>query len=219
LRTTKHHPRASALLYPITEDGPVDATWWRRFEAGLAKGYTLLQLRIRNEPVGRWRTIAEQAAGICGAVGCEVMLNLPTVNDPVRNDKATNTRGLSQAVAWVEEFDFAGIHLPASALMGLEDNPFAQVHAGKRRLLAASCHCPEELQHAERIGADWVCLSPVRPTSSHPGAPALGMETFRDWTSACRLPVYGLGGLSPEDLDLIRAAGGQGVAGISAFWG
>lgn len=205
-------------LYPITPLGPMDAAWWMAFTSGLGRGYSLVQLRVRNEPETRWRSVMEQAADLCGALGCKVMLNLPVRSDPAGKGNVPGADGLGEAIAWVEEFGFAGIHVPAAAFKALGVNPFLREPAANRRLLAASCHSPAELQHAERIGADWVCLSPVRPTSSHPGAPALGMDTFRDWTSACRLPVYGLGGLGPEDLGLVRAAGGQGVAGISAFW-
>jgi 8-oxo-dGTP diphosphatase len=97
--------------------------------------------------------------------------------------------------------------------MSQKQRPLAQ-----RFLLGASCHSLEELHHAEQIGADWACLSPVNRTTSHPASTPLGMETFSSWVSAVRLPVYGLGGLAEADLPCVRAAGGQGVAGLSAFW-
>lgn len=201
-------------IYPITPNGPLDAPWWKHFNSGLSRGYTLVQLRIRNEPEAGKRATVELAAASCREVGCVLMLN-----SAVTDGERRNTSGISKALQWVEEFDLAGIHLPALTLLNLSCNPFAGQHDTQRRYLSASCHTPEELRQAERIGADWVCLSPVRPTASHPGAPVLGMDTFREWTAACHLPVFGLGGLGPGDVDLIRAAGGQGVAGISAFWG
>jgi len=120
---------------------------------------------------------------------------------------------LNGPVEWVEEFDLAGIHLPAVALMAMQQRPL-----GRDFRVAASCHNPDELRQAVLIGVDWACLSPVKTTVSHPGAPVLGIDRFRSWVGACQLPVYGLGGLGLHDLPEIRAAGGQGVAGISAFW-
>lgn len=120
---------------------------------------------------------------------------------------------LNGPLQWVEELDLAGIHLSAASLMTLEQRPL-----GGDRRVAASCHSPVELQRAQAIGADWVCLSPVKSTPSHPGVAPLGLETFSAWARQSKIPVYGLGGLGAGDVPAIQAAGGQGVAGISAFW-
>ena len=71
---------------------------------------------------------------------------------------------------------------------------------------------------AAGIGADFVTLSPVLPTASHPGAPHLGWERAAELISMTHLPVYLLGGLSPEHLERAFQVGAQGVAGISGLW-
>ena len=60
---------------------------------------------------------------------------------------------------------------------------------------AASCHDEDELKCAEQLGCDFVLLSPVLPTQSHPGAPILGWEKFAAIAAASSIPVYALGGL------------------------
>lgn len=85
-------------------------------------------------------------------------------------------------------------------------------------LLAASCHNAEELQMAHQIGADFVTLSPVMPTRSHPGAAHLGWERAEELIAQATMPVYLLGGMTAGDLDKASAIGAQGIAGISGLW-
>lgn len=111
----------------------------------------------------------------------------------------------------------AGVHLPAgeaarllAASAGLR--PLATGH-----FLSVAAHDAAELAVAEALGADCAFLSPVLPTASHPGRPALGWEAWAAQVLAARVPVYALGGMSPDLLDAARHQGGQGVAGISGF--
>ncbi|WP_374088863.1 Nudix family hydrolase [Methylomicrobium lacus] len=106
-----------------------------------------------------------------------------------------------------------GLHLTASDLLALQERPAAY------RWLGASCHTLAELEHAEKIGADFAVLAPVLPTQSHPETAALGWERFSALIEQINIPVYALGGLAKEDLDAARAAGAQGIAGIRAFLG
>ncbi|WOD12147.1 8-oxo-dGTP diphosphatase MutT [Pseudomonas sp. NyZ704] len=85
-------------------------------------------------------------------------------------------------------------------------------------LLAASCHNAEELQMANDIGADFVTLSPVLPTQSHPGAAHLGWERAAELVAMANMPVYLLGGLSSDNLECAQEIGAQGIAGISGLW-
>ena len=106
-----------------------------------------------------------------------------------------------------------GIHLTSEKLLQANERPLARNY-----LVGASCHNQEELKHAQDIGCDFACLSPVKPTKSYHSDEVLGLKKFAHWVSHCNIPVYGLGGLAWGDLDEILNAGGQGVAGISAFW-
>ena len=53
---------------------------------------------------------------------------------------------------------------------------------------------------------------------ARPGAPAMGWDQFSRLREAVSLPIYALGGLRPADVATARRHGGQGVAGIRAFW-
>jgi 8-oxo-dGTP diphosphatase len=86
-------------------------------------------------------------------------------------------------------------------------------------LVAASCHTQEELQHAVKLGLDFVVISTVRKTSSHPGAQTLGFSGFHELTERASIPVYALGGMQAADLPIVFRHGGQGIAAIRGLWG
>lgn len=105
---------------------------------------------------------------------------------------------------------FDGVHWRAAQLDG-------QVRA-HGLLQAASCHSTRELQLAASQGVDLAVLSPVRTTPSHPDRFALGWAGFANLVMQVNMPVYALGGMSPDDLGQARRYGAHGVAGIRAFW-
>ncbi|WP_286221933.1 Nudix family hydrolase [Marinobacter apostichopi] len=107
----------------------------------------------------------------------------------------------------------AGLHLPWREAANLVSRPVpSQVWLG------VSCHSAGELAHAVKIGADYATLGPLRATTTHPGAEGFGWDAFRALTAAAQIPVFGLGGLNPEDIDRVRNEGGQGIAGIRFWW-
>lgn len=87
----------------------------------------------------------------------------------------------------------------------------------KGRWLSASCHNVDELNAAQAKGLDFVTLSPVQATCSHPDANPLGWEEFAQVVSGAQLPVYALGGMKREDFSKARNSGAQGIAAISAW--
>lgn len=109
--------------------------------------------------------------------------------------------------------DAAGLHLPWREAQNLSARP---VPDGV--WLGVSCHSAREIDHAVAIGADYATLGPVKPTETHPGSPSLGWPAFRDLVASAPIPVFGLGGLQPGDLDDAWQAGAQGLAGIGYWW-
>ncbi len=98
-----------------------------------------------------------------------------------------------------------GVHLSSARLMAQTRRPaFARV--------AASCHSPEELAHAAKLGLDFAVLSPVLPTASHPDAHGLGWKRFAQWIEHSPLPVFALGGMQPEMIETARTHGAHGIA-------
>jgi 8-oxo-dGTP diphosphatase len=111
--------------------------------------------------------------------------------------------------ALLEAVPAEGLHLPASALNGFLQRPLP-----RDLWLAASVHDADELKAAERLGVDFVTLSPVQATLSHADALPLGWEKFSTLLDQAKLPVYALGGMQLAHVRRVWSLGGQGVAGI-----
>ncbi|ATX78658.1 thiamine-phosphate diphosphorylase [Mariprofundus aestuarium] len=84
------------------------------------------------------------------------------------------------------------------------------------KTVSVSCHTAQELQLAEQHGADFVFLSPVFPTQSHPGSPHLGVKGFNTMASTTKLPVVALGGIDSSNCGELK---GRRVAVIGAILG
>jgi 8-oxo-dGTP diphosphatase len=123
---------------------------------------------------------------------------------------------LNRDAALVNSLEASAIHLNSAQLINR-----ATLTADLRARFAwisASVHNQEELAHAERLGVDYVVLSPVQATATHPTATPLGWPRFSQWVATCAIPVYAMGGLSGDDYLCAVQHGAQGVAGIRGFW-
>ncbi|MFZ4411380.1 MAG: thiamine phosphate synthase [Paracraurococcus sp.] len=109
----------------------------------------------------------------------------------------------------------AGLHVPdRRGTAGLL--PFLLARRQRRLLLTAAAHGRAGLTRARRLGADAVLLSPVFPTASHPGAPALGPFRWAALAQAAGRPVVALGGIAGGNAGRLprRTAGFAAIAGL-----
>jgi thiamine-phosphate pyrophosphorylase len=164
----------------------------RQVERALVAGVDFVQLRKRSLPARGLEALAKRLVALSRSEG-KILVN-------GRLDVALSAGA-------------AGVHLPADGL------PVAEVKrvAPPGFVVSRSTHSREDVERAHREGASFVVFGPVFPTVSKPGHPGLGLEVLREIVSAVPIPVYALGGVSPERVSLIADAGACGVAGISAF--
>ncbi|MBF0238296.1 MAG: thiamine phosphate synthase [SAR324 cluster bacterium] len=97
-----------------------------------------------------------------------------------------------------------------------------KMHPVLRQYLSVgiSTHSLEGVLTAEKQGADFVVFGPVFPTTSHPERTAVpGIEGLRQITDNCKIPVFALGGITPESVEKCMKAGAYGIAAISGVWG
>jgi 8-oxo-dGTP diphosphatase len=120
---------------------------------------------------------------------------------------------VNTSLDWFHQLGATSLHFTAQRLLKSAHRP---VH--KSVLFGASCHNPDEILHAENIDADYITLGPVFKTSTHPDQEPIELDTFSGWVKNTHLPVFALGGVSPELKKIIQSAGGYGVAGISNYW-
>lgn len=190
--------RAAAMPghYAITPDPGTDdvaAGFLARIEAGLRRGIRLVQWRAPTLDAARYREIALALRQITANFDARLLLNA------------------TPELAF--ELGADGVHLNASRLMLTPRFPRPDDF-----LVAASVHDRRELAQAAAIGADFVVISPIRPTASHALVDPIGWHGFHALREASDVSAYALGGVSPRDLGEARARGALGVAGISAFW-
>ena len=108
----------------------------------------------------------------------------------------------------------AGLHVPDRApTRGLL--PFLLNRRGA--LLSAAVHGRAGLARARRLGADAVLVSPVFPTASHPGAPALGPLRWAALARAAGRPAVALGGMSARAMRRLPRGLAAGWAGIGVW--
>ena len=90
--------------------------------------------------------------------------------------------------------------------------------AGQRVQIGASVHSLEEALGAQREGADWIVFGPVYDTASKRAyGPPQGLARLAEVTRALRIPVIAIGGITPERVTDVLAAGARGVGVISGI--
>ena len=88
---------------------------------------------------------------------------------------------------------------------------------GERRLVGVSAGSADEARAALGAGADFLLVGSVYATASHPGRSGLGLAPLSEMASF-GVPAVAIGGVSPERVAEVRAAGARGVAAIRAVW-
>jgi 8-oxo-dGTP diphosphatase len=164
-----------------------------RLQRALDRGVRLVQLRAKTLGDSHYQELAEQAVPLCQSYGARVLLNAePELAEMMGAD---------------------GVHLSAARLLASDHRPLP-----RELLVAASCHNHGELHRARALDVDFVVVSPVLNTASHPGARPLGWSGLTDLSGQAGIPVYALGGMAPEHLAQAHACGAQGIAGIRSLW-
>ncbi len=173
-------------IYAITQAAAlgIDAAL-TRIEDALQRGLRMIQIREKEMSRETLRVFSGEVIKRAHAYGAKVLIN----GDGV----------------FSRETGADGVHFSSSQLMALSCRP-------ERGLCGASCHNAEELYHAAQLNLDFVVLSPVFPTLSHPESPALGWQKFAALIRDYSLPVYALGGLRQADLATAQELGAQGIA-------
>jgi len=179
-------------VYAITHASKYgEDAFMERLRTALDRGVRLIQVRERGMSADELTRFTGRVVPLAREYGAQVLVN--------------GDENIAQAAG------ADGVHLQAGQLLQCQTPPAT-------RLWAASCHNREELLHAARLGADLAVLSPVLPTPSHPGEPTLGWDTFAELCLDLPMPVYALGGMKPDMLEMAMTHSAHGVALLSGIW-
>jgi thiazole tautomerase (transcriptional regulator TenI) len=83
--------------------------------------------------------------------------------------------------------------------------------------IGRSVHSLDEARQAAAEGADYLLYGHVFPSASKPGLAPRGTVELREITAQVRIPVIGIGGVTPENAGQVLAAGCAGVAVLSGI--
>lgn len=197
-----NHPIVTAINLPqqmlITGEFISRSDFFARTECALQGGIRLVQLRLPD--AAGIAPLLHDFAALCENYSAQLQVN-------------TSPDLFSSALQNSVCQGSLGLHLNSRNLLQCSARPVS-----KLLLLSASCHTEQEMLHAQKIGVDFICLSPVLATASHPGRQAMGWESFAGLVEHAIVPVFALGGMQASDLPKALATGAQGIAGISEWW-
>ena len=85
------------------------------------------------------------------------------------------------------------------------------------KLLGVSIHAPGEAARAQELGADYVTAGHVFATDCKKGLPGRGLPWLGQVVEAVSIPVYAIGGISPDNLAAVARTGAAGACLMSAL--
>jgi len=172
-----------------------ETLFFERLKKALDNGLKMIQVREKQLTAADLLMFIKQLVVLAKPYGAKVFLNS---NSEMSIDSAL-------------ELGLAGVHLSAKDLMELQKKPVGM-------LCGASCHNNQELEKAESLALDYVMLSPVQATLSHPEANPLGWDKYSALIAGYSLPVYALGGMQASDLHNAKLHGAHGIAMLRSAW-
>jgi len=186
-----------APIYAITNLNEMsEELFFKHLKIALDNGLQIIQVREKQLSSAAYQLFAKRVIELASTYNAKVFLNSSCVHGDFN---------------LVSKLNASGLHLTGEDLMHLEFRP-------GNLLCGASCHSAEQLGYAEKLGLDFVVLSPVMPTRSHANAIPLGWDGFTELIKDYALPVYALGGMQVSDLNEARVHGAHGIAMQRGFW-
>jgi thiamine-phosphate pyrophosphorylase len=163
-------------------------------EIALAGGCRRIQLRMKEASPEEVEKTGLLARALCEKHGAELYID----------DQVEVCRKIR---AW-------GVHL------GKTDMPPQEARRilGKGFVIGGTANTFEDIQRLNGEGVDYIGLGPFRFTTTKKNlSPVLGMDGYRQIMKQCReagirLPVFAIGGITPEDIPAILSAGVTGIA-------
>jgi len=114
-----------------------------------------------------------------------------------------------------------GVHV-SGVHVGQSDQPVGEVRAaiGPDALIGLSAATDDQLRAAaaDPAGVDHIGIGPLHATTTKPDASGeLGIDEFGRLAALVDLPAVAIGGITADDLPLLRACGAAGAAVVSAI--
>lgn len=186
----------NARLYAILDLGYVVEENAESVTASLlAGGAGLLQLRAKNQDLATIERVARRLLPLCRQAGVPFVLN----------DHA------ALAVAIGAD----GLHI------GQDDGSLADARkiVGPDLFIGRSTHSLDQARGALAEGFDCIGFGPLFPTPTKAGRPSIGLQDIAamEREVGSKIPAFCIGGITPETLPQVLAAGARRVVIVSAL--
>lgn len=192
---------ADALLYGILDLGYVAQSDVEQVaEQMLVGGVDLLQLRAKDQNEIAVESLCARLVQLTEHAGVALIVNdFPQLVPSV---------GAQGAHVGQDDFSVADARWRAGRGLAGEVAP---------PIIGKSTHSFDQAVAAEKEGADYIGFGPLFATPTKPGRPAIGLEDLARVHEAVRIPIFCIGGIKLENLDIIIAAGARRVVIVSGL--
>ena len=181
-------------LYFITDSRLTRKTILEDVKSAIRAGVKIIQYREKGESTGDMIKEAKEIDELCKKNNVLFIIN--------------------DRVDIVLAVDAAGVHL------GNKDMTYsiARKILGSKKIIGLTVHNIREAVEAERIGADYIGVSPIFETKTKldAGRPA-GLKLIKDIKKAIKIPFVAIGGINENNLGSVIEAGARSIAAISAI--
>ena len=176
-------------LYLITDSrGMSESEFFNTIEKAVSSGVTMVQLREKELSSRDFFDRAVRLKKICAAANVPLIIN--------------DRLDIAQAC------DADGVHL------GTSDLPIsvARKILGKNKIIGATAKTVDAAVAAARGGADYFGIGAFFATDTKSDAYTMTPAQIRAVTDIASIPAVGIGGLTYENMDIIRNSGVKGAA-------
>ncbi|MCB1227592.1 MAG: thiamine phosphate synthase [Verrucomicrobiales bacterium] len=184
----------SARLYGITDLGYVRPEDVEQVTEALCRGgVDVLQLRAKGFAEAEVESLARRVLSVTRAAGVPLVVNdFPRVAAAVGSE---------------------GVHI------GQDDGDLQSVRqiVGEDCWIGRSTHSLAQARAAAAEGVDYIGFGPLYVTGTKPGRPSIGLNDVAQVNAELELPVFCIGGVQPDRLDEVLAAGARRVVIVSAL--
>ena len=123
---------------------------------------------------------------------------------------------LHSRISSAKELNCRNLHLSVPALDAMMPEECRRLREEFDRI-SVSCHSMEDMQFAVECGASQIVLGTIFETDCKKGLKGSGTGFVREICRACPVPVYAIGGITPERLPEVMEAGAAGGCMMSGF--
>ena len=182
------------MLYFITDStGFEEEEFLRRVREALEGGASILQLREKNKTTREYMALAQKVHELTKQYGVPLIID--------------DRLDVAMAV------DAEGVHL------GQSDLPIhiARKIFGEEKIIGATAKTVEQAEEAYRQGADYLGVGAIYPTTTKVKTVLTSTEMLGDICRAVPIPVNAIGGLTKDNIDVLKGIPIAGICVVSAI--